>query len=121
MNFSYLASPYSAKTPQQRKARFKEVCRKAAELMLKGELIFCPIAHSHPIEVEGMDEVKDGEFWLKQDFAVLQHAKKLLVYKMDGWDKSHGIAAEIKFAQELNIPVEYLEPNDKQRIIKEAA
>jgi hypothetical protein len=105
---TYLASPYSAPTAKQRKQRFKQVCRKAAALMLNGEEIFCPIAHSHPIEVEGMDEIKDGEFWLKQDFAVLEHCKHMYVYCMPGWEQSKGIKREIEFAEMKNIPVTYI-------------
>ena len=117
MNFSYLATPYSVVHPisaQQainvRDMRYRRACKMAAELMKNGELVFCPIAHSHAIEVIGMPgEVNSGDFWLKQDFAILQHAKELIVFKMDGWDKSHGVAAEIQFAKDLNIPIRYLD------------
>jgi hypothetical protein len=90
------------------------VCKKAAELMEKGELIFCPISHSHPIEVHGMTEIKNGDWWLRQDFAILEKCSKLYVYCMPGWDKSYGIKREIEFAALLGLPVEYLayETND---------
>ena len=114
----YLASPYTilnteGKSEQAlknlRTRRFKTVCKKAAELMLNGEQVFCPIAHSHPIEVNGMTEIKDGDFWLKQDFAVLAHCDQLTVYRMPGWEQSNGVRREIEFAQERGIPVEYID------------
>lgn len=106
---TYLASPYS-KYPHGRDAAFYEASKKAAELMLQGKKIFCPIAHSHAIETLGMKgEIKDGDFWLEQDFAVLGMCKELIVYKMQGWDTSYGVAAEIDFAHEHNIPVSYIE------------
>jgi nucleoside 2-deoxyribosyltransferase len=105
----YLASPYSAPTTRQRNARYKKVCRKAAELMLEGHEVFCPIAHSHPIETIGMTERQNGDWWLKQDFAVLEHCKKLVVYKMKGWENSYGIKREIDFAELAGIPVEFIE------------
>ena len=117
-SFVYLASPYTILNTEglsdqslknRRTRRFAQVCKKAAELMLSGETVFCPIAHSHSIEVNGMDKIYDGNFWLKQDFSVLQFAKKLIVYRMDGWEKSHGVAEEMKFAQELNIPIEFVD------------
>ena len=77
--------------------------------MEQGNLVFCPIAHSHPIETIGLPERKSGDWWLKQDFAVLEKCSKLLVYKMDGWEQSYGIAKEIEFAQQAGIPVEYIE------------
>lgn len=116
--FTYLGSPYTivgmeGLTEQakanRRTRRFKQVCAKAAELMLAGEKVFCPIAHSHPIEVHGMNEVKSGDFWLAQDFAILQFANKLTVFRMEGWELSDGLRREIAFAKELNIPVTYID------------
>lgn len=114
----YLASPYtivnganlSAQALKNRRTRrFKQVCKKAAELMLQGEQVFCPIAHSHPIEVNGMKDVKNGDFWLKQDFAVLAHCDELRVFRMKDWQQSDGIRREIEFANERNIPVTYID------------
>lgn len=107
--FIYLASPYSAPTAEQREDRFIHVCKKAAELMEYGHQVFCPIAHSHPIEVHGMEEIHDGAFWLKQDFAILKHVDAMYVYCMEGWEKSKGIAQEMEFAHAHGIPVMFME------------
>lgn len=104
----YLASPYSAPTPRERTRRFKKVCKKAAELMEQGLTVFCPIAHSHAIETIGMDDLKDGDFWLKQDFAILENCSKIMVYMMPGWENSYGIRREIDFAETANIPIEFI-------------
>ena len=107
-NLVYLASPYS-RYPGGRVEAFRLVCKKAAELMVQGEHIFCPIAHSHPIEEIGMEgHYQYGDFWLNQDFAVLQSCNKVYVYMMDGWKNSEGIARELAFAAEHGIPVEYI-------------
>ncbi len=105
----YLASPYSCKTKEEREERFTLVCRKAAELMLAGYHVFCPIAHSHPIEVHGMDHIEGHDFWLGQDFAVLEHCEQMFVYKMPGWEFSRGVAAEIQFCNEMYIPITYID------------
>lgn len=110
--FIYLASPYSAPTPGERHARFVKACKKAANLMESGHVVFCPIAHSHSIEVEGMDEIHDGPFWLRQDFAILQCVDCVFVYTMDGWKDSNGIRAEVEFALQNNIPVFFIGEND---------
>ena len=107
MSFTYLASPYT-KYPRGREEAFELVCNKAAELMLKGEKIFCPIAHSHPIEDLGMVDKQSGDFWLEQDFAIMSHANKLKVYTMEGWDSSVGVLREIDFAKKHGIPIEYI-------------
>jgi hypothetical protein len=104
----YLASPYS-KYPKGRVAAFEEICEKAAHLMLEGHNVFCPIAHSHPIEDLGMVDRGTHDFWLKQDFAVLERCDELFVYKMPSWEESYGVTKEIEFAQKNNIPVTYLD------------
>lgn len=110
-NLTYLASPYS-KYPHGTHKAWVEVCAKAAQLMEAGENVFCPIAHTHPIEwygMYGMAGRHDGDWWLQQDFAVLAHCSKLVVYKMPGWDESYGVQKEIEFANKNNIPVSFLE------------
>lgn len=109
MSLTYLASPYSAPTEEARRANYSLVCKKAAELMMQGEAVFCPIAHSVAVEKDGDLGVKDGHFWLKQDAAVLEFCTKLKVYKMPGWDKSYGVFTEIAMANHWKIPVEYIE------------
>lgn len=105
----YLASPYS-KYPQGRYEAYAKVCKKAAELMVQGELVFCPIAHSHPIEEIGMEgHIQEGDFWLTQDFAVLSKCDAIYVYKMPGWEESYGVGKEIEFAKDRGIPISYIE------------
>lgn len=104
----YLASPYS-KYPKGREAAYIKACQRAASLMEHGYKIFCPIAHSHAIETLGMDYQQDGDWWLAQDFAVLENCKALFVYTMEGWDTSYGVRKEIEFAQEKGIPIVYVD------------
>ncbi len=104
----YLASPYS-RYYKGREEAYIEVCKKAAALMHNGYNVFCPIAHSHPIEKFGMDRLQDGEFWLKQDFSVLAHCDELWIYKMPGWHDSYGINKEIQFANNNDIPIKFLD------------
>ena len=118
--FIYLASPYSApkdmdedRASDLREVRYMKACIKAAELMEYGHQVFCPIAHSHPIEVYGMKEIHSGEFWLKQDFAILKHVDAIYVYLMEGWEKSKGIREEINFCIAHGIPIFFLETSGK--------
>ena len=102
----YLASPYSKYHGGKEKA-FKLVVAKAAELMLEGYEVFCPIAHTHPIQDVIGD--MDADWWLRQDFAVLKHCDELVVYKMPGWEDSYGVYREIGFAKVNYIPIRYIE------------
>lgn len=105
----YLASPYSHTRPEMREARFREICKVAARFMEGGEQVFCPIAHSHPIEQHGMAKIQSGDWWLNQDFAILKHCSALYVCMMPGWGKSYGVKQEVQFANDHKIPVFYLD------------
>jgi hypothetical protein len=107
----YLASPYSHPAAAVKDMRYREACRAAGRLMREGHAVFSPIAHSHPIEQHFDGAAIEGhDFWLKQDFAILRHASRLVVLMLEGWDQSYGVGREIELAQALHIPVEYLEP-----------
>lgn len=110
MSFIYLASPYSHADPAIREQRFVAACKAAAKLMLAGDVVLSPIAHSHSIETLGIGHVQSGGFWKTQDVPLLRHADKLVVLMLDGWQESKGIEWEIEMATALLMPVEYLEP-----------
>jgi hypothetical protein len=120
----YLASPYSVgkdgaygeadtgkASKNMKTRRYKLACKKAAELMIKyKQVVFSPIAHSHSIEIEGMNgEIQSGDFWLEQDLDILKRCDGMYVYRLPGWDQSRGIAREISRAEALGIPIEYVD------------
>jgi len=103
----YLATPYSL-YPEGLERAFVEASRIAGILMKRGLVVFCPIAHTHPISIYGEIEKVDHDFWLNQDIALLDRTDALLVVKMPGWDKSHGVRVEIDHAEKTGKPVSYL-------------
>lgn len=105
----YLASPYSHKNERRRHERFIAACKAAAKLMSAGWRVFCPIAHSHSIGLV-LGKPTDHEFWMRQDMAVLKHAAYLTVLRLDGWERSIGVAAEIDFAMTNAIPIDFIDP-----------
>lgn len=124
----YLASPYSPVTVMSedqarsvRLNRFMDACKQAAILMDEGHQVFSPIAHSHSIEVYGMNDIRDGDFWLKQDFAMLLHTDEMWVLMLDGWDKSSGVAREIAFCQRNDIPVRFIKFKSTEPLTKKEA
>jgi hypothetical protein len=92
----YLASPYSHPDQVVREERFRRVCKAAARLIDKGEAVFCPIAHSHPIEVHG--NLQGGwDYWSKQDIPFLEMCDEIVVLGFPGWDESEGVKAELEW------------------------
>lgn len=105
----YLATPYTHELPFVMEKRFKMACRIAGLLMQHGDIVFCPIAHTHPIAMACPDMPQtDSEYWMKFDRKFLEMADRLVVVQMPGWKQSKGIRAEMKIANELGKPIEFL-------------
>ena len=104
----YLASPYSHPNDEIREQRFKEIAKISAELNSQGIIAFSPIVYGHTL-LDYKEMPTDWGFWQTFCLSFLQHSDELHVYKMDGWEKSSGIAEEIKFAEQNNIPVKFFE------------
>ena len=105
----YLATPYSHPSPDVMESRFVEACKAAGHLMIDGEIVFCPIAHTHPIAVQ-CSLPRGWDYWEKFDRTFIEAAKKVVVVMMPGWVESKGVQAEIKIAEELGKPVEFISP-----------
>jgi len=46
---------------------------------------------------------------MAQDLPILACASRLIVLRLDGWDRSRGVTKEIEFAAERGIPVEFID------------
>ena len=102
----YLASPYSAPANWLREMRFHDVCRYAAKMMREGLHVFSPIAHSHPLAAYGLTGA--WAFWEAQDREFLSMCSELWVLMLPGWEASTGVTAEIAIANELGLPIRYV-------------
>lgn len=103
----YLATPYSHPDPAVMQQRFEEAARCVAVHMARdSRVLFSPIVHNHPIAV--MYGLPRGwEFWENWDKQTIERCDELWVVKMEGYDTSKGITAEVVIAKDLNIPVTY--------------
>lgn len=110
--FVYLASPYTHQDPEVRAQRFDRVCREAGRMMAAGEAVFCPIAHSHPIEL-ALPGIEGFDFWMRQDVPILRHASRMVVLMLDGWSESKGVAHEIDVAERLYIPLTFVVDDER--------
>ena len=92
----------------------------AGDMMRRGEHVFSPISHTHPIALAG-DLPKGGEFWQAYDRAMLRACGKLAVLMQEGWQESVGVQAEIAIAREMGLPVEFIEHNTNMRLEERSA
>ena len=105
----YLATPFTDKDLAIMENRFNVVNKVASDLMKKGIHVFSPISHCYPIALAG-GLPKTWEFWEAYDRVMLKASAKLIVLMQDGWRESLGVTGEIRIANELGIPVEYMNP-----------
>lgn len=111
----YLAGPYqdhmNTKDVDIKERRFRFYTRIAARLMESRLDVFSPVTHSHEIAKQICNTPSyPHNFWLARDLNWLLGADVVLVVKAHGWLQSRGVHAEVKAAQEANIPVKTIDP-----------
>jgi len=92
----YLASAYTHESNTVQEERFLAVCKVAAILISRGEMIFSPIAHSHPISHFGLPGT--WEFWERYDREMISRCDEMYVLDIPGSRESTGVKAEIAIA-----------------------
>lgn len=108
--YSYLASPYSHADGFIRELRFR-VAENELAIRLSAKLwTYAPIVHCHKLAARH-DLPKDFHFWREYDEAMIAGATELLVLLLPRWQESAGVAGEVKFADDIGIPVKHIEPH----------
>lgn len=106
----YIASPYTNSDNSIRIQNYIEVTKIAADLVLEGHVAISPITYGHVLS-ECKEMPTDWVFWMDFCLVLLAKCDKILVCNtISGWENSKGVAAEIKFAKQKGIKVEYLKP-----------
>ena len=108
MSFSYIASPYSSPNGVVMTERFKQVESFVAQLLIADHFVYSPIVHCHEL-ARGHELRTDFDYWQRYNRAMLSKASLLIVLMLDGWEDSKGVQAEIAFAEQCGIPVDYRE------------
>jgi len=109
--FWYLGSPYS-KYKDGLEAAFRIVAENAALLIKNRINVHCPICHTHPIAEYGKLDHRNHDLWLPADQPFIDHAKGLIILKMDGWDESVGLNFEIDEFHKSGRPVIFMNPGE---------
>lgn len=109
---SYLACPYSHRSPTVMASRFNIANKVAGELIKMGYIIFSPISHTHPIAL-ACDLPLGFVYWNKFDTAYISVSSVLFVILIDGWRRSIGVQNEMKIAQQLGVTIKYIHLSDK--------
>ena len=108
MKIIYFASPYSDSNPDVVNERYNKTCNKVAELVSQGNIVMSPIVYGHTL-LQYKEMPGDWQFWKNFCESFLYKSDEMFVYKIEGWDKSTGLLAEVELAKSLNIKITYLE------------
>ncbi len=113
----YLANPYSHADPAIREQRYHAACRATAAFLRAGIAVYAPVVHSHPLVAYGLPI--DWRFWSRFDETFLGIAEAVVVLTLDGWRKSVGVREELRLAEEMGIPVYFVDAEDADLWIAE--
>jgi len=105
----YLAAPYNDPCPVVIQQRMEKVYRTMADYMKHGEHVISPL-FMHEVAIRH-NLPQDYQYWEKYCINILSQLDehdKLVVLMLDGWDKSTGVASEIKFAKWRGMIIEYI-------------
>jgi Domain of unknown function (DUF1937) len=105
----YLATPYT-KYPAGREAAFRRALEITAKLMSVKIPVWSPIAYTHQFVAEGLPV--EAVHWEFLDKAMTDACDGCLVYTMEGWDESAGVAKELEWFRAQNKPVWYIAEDD---------
>ena len=106
----YLANPYTHKDPDIMQERYEKACEFTAALKRNGWYVFSPIAHSHGPAQYGLP--KDYEYWSGYCELMLPKCDIMMVLKLDGWQESVGVQAEIDLWHKTGKPILLLDFNE---------
>ena len=113
MSFIYIASSFSADTPEEEQRRYEEVFGFTGRCMQAGNVVYSPIVFDYNVAKQFNLPRSWERFWKLQSFGLMCKASGVWVLKNTGWRESEGVTAEIAMAHELNIPVCYFEMTER--------
>lgn len=115
----YLASPYSSgfrpydKQGNVRARPSLEERIHQTELFLHWSLhntpdwVYSPVVYYHRLALNHSLDISHS-FWQEQNEFVIRYSDAIWVLCLDDWDLSLGVQAEIRYAQQISCPVEYV-------------
>lgn len=107
----YVASPYSSPIREALQQRFEAVREFTRRMIGQGFVAFSPIVYAHEM-AKGGALPTDANFWLQFNSDMLRRAEAMYVLDLIGWDKSKGVAVELKQAAAMFIPVAHYQPTN---------
>lgn len=106
----YLATPYTLYEEGLDEA-FREACRIANILIVRGVRCFSPIAHGHSLSVETGLSPGAISLWYWYNNGFMNKSDCMVIGAMTGWNASRGVAHEIDRFKAMVKPIYLLNPH----------
>lgn len=105
----YLASPYSHAEERIRTRRYLATREFVWHHLQLGVPLFSPIVYAHQFARDFSAPI-DAVSWQFFNDDLLELCSAMWILRLEGWDKSAGVAAETAYAIRMGIPYSYMEP-----------
>lgn len=102
----YLSMPYTHSDPSVRELRMETFWVAAAKLIDLGVHAISPMSMEPTLDYSSRGD--DWSTWQLYCNSLMAASDEIWVLKMEGWEKSLGVAGEIAYAREHGKPVRYL-------------
>jgi len=103
----YLAQPYTHKDPDIMELRYKAALRIVADYTRMEFLIYSPIVHYHNV-AKHHNLPCHFDFWRELNLAAISRCTEVWVLPLKNWEKSLGVKAEVKHAEQAYKQITYL-------------
>lgn len=111
-SITYVASPYSHVDKQVEAARYECAIRFTAWLVaVERKVAISPIVHCRPL-AEARSLPGDAAWWEFYNESLMNACDNLAVLCLPWWEESKGVAAEIAYFTDANLPIKYYKIGD---------
>lgn len=100
----FISAPYG--NAPDKEERRKLIAQYSARLMRLGYHVICPMTLGLALSEEA-ELPTDTQWWLDWTLNLLTRCDVVSVLAFPNWKSSVGVAAEIKLAEELGIPIDF--------------
>ena len=107
MALYYLSNPYNG-TDEQEEQRAHLAAKACVTLLKSGISLVSPVVHTHALGAHlSLSKDERRALLMPVDIELLHRCDGMIVLKLEGWQDSIGMRAEINFCQAKGIPVYY--------------
>ncbi len=114
----YLAQPYSDQNKAIMERRYQQGMEAVARIVDQKHIIYSPIVHCHAVAVK-YKLPRDADWWMAYNLEFLRLADEMWILRLEGWECSRGVNAEIIAAEAMQKPIRHVDCTNNFVIISD--